>query len=211
MPNEWSDDIIMKTNIYIIRHGETDMNKKMALQGRSNTQLNGNGIEQAKAAGECFAADGIVFDKVYSSPLDRAIATAKLAAGLEDEAAELMLDERLLEMDYGPYEGLTLENPPKEILYFFSDFVNHPAPEGMEQLSSVVGRLGEFLEEIKEEAQGAEKNILISTHAIAMKGALEYLTPESKGAYWSKNIGNCAVYKTVYEDGSFSVPCELSF
>mgnify|MGYP002627570608 CR=1 FL=1 len=59
-----------------------------------------------------------------------------------------------------------------------------------EQLASVIERVGRFLEGIK----GAEGNILISTHAIAMKGALEYLTPASQGTYWSKYIGNCAVY-----------------
>ena len=50
------------------------------------------------------------------------------------------------------------------------------------------------------------KNILISTHAIALKGALEYLTPESKGSYWAKNIGNCAVYRTELTDGAFLAP-----
>ena len=69
------------------------------------------------------------------------------------------------------------------------DFVNVPAPEGMEPLPDIVKRLGGFLKDIVREAES--KNILISTHAIAMKGALEYLTPDSKGSYWAKNIGNC--------------------
>ena len=41
---------------------------------------------------------------------------------------------------------------------------------------------------------------MISTHAIAMKGLLEYLTPESQGRYWSKYIGNCAVRISVNQD-----------
>ena len=36
----------------------------------------------------------------------------------------------------------------------------------------------------------------------------EYLTPEARGAYWSKTIGNCAVYLTRYRDGAFTVPVE---
>jgi broad specificity phosphatase PhoE len=84
------------------------------------------------------------------------------------------------------------------------DFVHHPAPEGMEPLSSVVDRAGRFLEEIRE--QGG--NILISTHAIAMKGILEYLTPSSHGAYWSRHIGNCAVYVAENENGIIGVPKE---
>ena len=63
------------------------------------------------------------------------------------------------------------------------------------------------MDSIMEEAK--EKQILISTHAIAMKGILEYLTPASEGRYWSKYIGNCAVYKTEIKDGGYAVPEEV--
>ena len=75
----------------------------------------------------------------------------------------------------------------------------------MESLESVTGRLGEFLEEILEEAAGGG-DILISTHAIAMKGILEYCTPESKGSYWSKYIGNCEVYTAENQEGRIGIP-----
>lgn len=74
----------------------------------------------------------------------------------------------------------------------------------MEPLHEVVERLGRFLEDIKEEAETS--NILVSTHAIAMKGALEYLTPESRGSYWSKYIGNCNIYAAEVRNGTFTVP-----
>lgn len=189
--------------LYIIRHGQTQLNKAFALQGRSDLPLNEEGCRQAQESGRWFEEQGIVFDKVYSSPLQRAVRTAKLCA----PGVPVILDERLIEMDYGPYEGADLKSPPPQILEFFSDFAHNPAPEGMEQLSSVVNRLGELLQEIREEAQ--HSNILLSTHAIAMKGALEYLTPGSNGSYWSKHIGNCAVYRAQVLEGSFSVPEEL--
>ena len=114
-------------------------------------------------------------------------------------------DDRLIEMDYGPYEGMTLQNPAPEVLHFFKDFVHNEAPEGMETLSSVVKRAGEFIEEIKD-LQG---NILISTHAILMKGILEYLTPDANGSYWSKYIGNCAVYAADNAGEIFGIPKEV--
>jgi hypothetical protein len=43
-----------------------------------------------------------------------------------------------------------------------------------------------------------------------MKGALEYLMPESKGSWWSTYIGNCAVYMTEYKDGSYTLPQEIN-
>lgn len=186
--------------LYIIRHGKTEMNAKMLMQGRSDHPLNEAGIAQAEEAAERFAEMGVRIDKVYTSPLVRALQTAKKIA----PDAELTVDERLIEMDYGPYEGMDLMNPAPEVIDFFMDFVNVPAPEGMEPLPAIVKRLGNFLEEIAMEAES--KNILISTHAIAMKGALEYMTPESKGSYWAKNIGNCDIYASEVKNGKFSVP-----
>ncbi len=206
--------------IYIVRHGQTEMNNAKVLQGRSNHPLNNTGVEQAKEVGAWFREQGIQFDRIYSSPLTRAIQTAYLIAGREadvDDAGEpkpkictdysgatVITDERLIEMDYGPYEGMSLADPAPEVITFFSDFQNNPAPEGMESLSDILKRSGEFLDEIRQIA--VNETILISTHAIAMKGLLEYLTPESNGAYWSKYIGNCEVYTAEVVNGYFTVP-----
>ncbi|MBR1660468.1 MAG: histidine phosphatase family protein, partial [Oscillospiraceae bacterium] len=154
--------------IYLIRHGQTALNSAQALQGRGDHPLNETGLQQARRAGEALRRRGIVFQRVFTSPLIRAVQTAEAVA--PEVAAET--DPRLIEMDYGPYEGTDLRNLPPEILFFFSDFAHNPAPEGMEQLSSVVERVGAFLEELRP----LRGNILVSTHAIARKGALEYLT-----------------------------------
>ena len=187
--------------IYIVRHGQTEKNKANVLQGRSDVPLNDAGRRQAEEVRDRFREAGIRFDLVYTSPLIRAVQTAEIIAG----GTPQIVDERLIEMDYGPYEGMDLSNPAPEVLTFFRDFVHNPAPDGMEPLQAVVDRLGTFLEEIRKEA--AERNILLSTHAIAMKGALEYLTPDSHGSYWSKYIGNCAVYTAeITLEGAWSIP-----
>ena len=189
--------------LYIIRHGQTEMNTKMLMQGRSDHPLNSTGAAQAEEAAGRLADMGVKIDKVYSSPLIRALQTAGKIA----PHTETVVDERLIEMDYGPYEGMDLNDPAPEVMEFFRDFVNVPAPKGMEPLQDVTARLGSLLEEIKEEA--AVKNILLSTHAIAMKGALEYLTPGSNGSYWSKYIGNCEIYAADVRDGAYTVPAGL--
>ncbi|MBR3166501.1 MAG: histidine phosphatase family protein [Lachnospiraceae bacterium] len=190
--------------IYIVRHGQTAKNKANILQGRSDIPLNGTGIRQAEETGRKFADAGVILQKVWSSPLLRARQTAEAIA----PGVPCFTDGRLIEMDYGPYEGMDLNDPAPEVLTFFRDFVHNPAPEGMEPLSDVVRRAGEFLEEIRQEA--ASVDLLISTHAIAMKGILEYLTPDAHGKYWSKYIGNCEVYAAeVNGDGTFSVPYQV--
>lgn len=185
--------------IYIVRHGKTDLNQANVLQGRSDHPLNEEGVDQARKAAE--KLKGISFTYVFSSPLQRALQTAKIIV----PDLEPIKDDRLIEMDYGPYEGSDLRKPDPELLRFFSDFVNEKTPEGMEELSHIVERTGEFLKEI----QNLNGNILVSTHAIAMKGLLENLTPDSKGSYWAKHIGNCAVYVTENKNGNFSIPVEI--
>ena len=196
--------------LYIIRHGETAKNRKNVLQGRSDQPLNELGKDQAEEAGALFSLNGISFDAVYSSPLIRAVQTAEqiLKRSVTGRRLpDIIKDDRLIEMDYGPYEGMDLTDPAPEVMAFFMDFAGTPAPEGMEQLSTVVSRLGDFLEEIREEARTG--NVLLSTHAIAMKGALEYLTPDSGGSYWSKYIGNCDVYISEVTDRGYGVPHKL--
>lgn len=187
--------------IYIIRHGKTELNQNNVLQGRSDHPLNEDGIRQAEQAADKLR--GIEFAHVFTSPLIRAVQTAKIMA----PDRMIIVDDRLIEMDYGPYEGTDLHNLPPEIITFFSDFVHNPAPAGMEQLDSVVSRAGAFIEDIRH----LSGNILISTHAIAMKGILEYLTPESHGSYWSKYIGNCAVYAAENMNGMIGIPQEMCF
>lgn len=192
--------------IYIVRHGQTAKNKANVLQGRSDIPLNEKGRKQAAQVRDQLAAAGICFDRVYSSPLIRAMQTAQIIA--QDKA--VIIEERLIEMDYGPYEGMDLNDPAPEVMTFFRDFVHNPAPEGMEQLHDIVARLGTFLDEIRKEA--VSHNILLSTHAIAMKGALEYLTPGSGGSNWSRYIGNCAVYAVgSTPDGNWTAPQEWKF
>ena len=85
--------------LYIIRHGKTEMNAKMLMQGRSDYPLNETGIAQAEEAAGRFADMGVRIDKVYTSPLIRAVQTAERIA----PDAELAVEQRLIEMDYGPY------------------------------------------------------------------------------------------------------------
>ena len=87
--------------IYLIRHGQTETNKEHRLQGRSDIPLNDLGRKQAQTAAGWFRSQGIVFDIIYSSPLIRAVETARIIA----PDAHIDTDERIIEIDYGIYVG----------------------------------------------------------------------------------------------------------
>ena len=188
-----------KAVLYLVRHGKTRKNRSGLLQGRSDDPMSEEGVGEAEAAAAWLRENKIVFDRVFSSPLGRAVRTAEILSG----GFPAILDERLLEMDYGPYEGTDMRDPPPEITEFFRDFIRNPAPAGMESLDAVRERAGSFLNDLKEEVSGT---VLVSTHAIALKGLLEVLTPESKGGYWSTYIGNCDIYRTELTENGYTVP-----
>ena len=62
--------------LYIIRHGQTEMNQRQVLQGRSDLPLNAAGEAQARQAAE--RLKGVRFDHVFTSPLQRAVQTARI-------------------------------------------------------------------------------------------------------------------------------------
>jgi broad specificity phosphatase PhoE len=101
--------------LYFVRHGETDFNVAQRLQGRYETRLNARGRGQAVACGgilrDLFARDGhnaSDFDYV-SSPLMRARETMELLRGtLGVPPQAYALDDRLMEISYGQWEGFTL-------------------------------------------------------------------------------------------------------
>ena len=87
--------------VYLVRHGETEWSRARRHTGRTDLPLSPVGEAEAKALGRHLR--GLEVDRVLSSPLTRAVTTARLA-GFGDR---LETSDALLEFDYGDYEGLT--------------------------------------------------------------------------------------------------------
>ena len=101
--------------LYFVRHGETDFNVAHRLQGQYQTSLNMLGRQQAAIAGQVlrdlFARGRRQANEFHyvSSPLNRARETMEIVRGvlgLDTHAYET--DDRLMEISYGAWEGLTL-------------------------------------------------------------------------------------------------------
>mgnify|MGYP001142227922 CR=1 FL=1 len=93
------------TVFYLIRHGETDWNATGRWQGHADVPLNENGREQARRLGARLRREGVRFDAIYSSDLQRAWATATIiGAALSTQPQPLVA---LREIDVGRWSGLT--------------------------------------------------------------------------------------------------------
>lgn len=92
------------TRVLLVRHGETDWNVALRLQGHTDIVLNARGRAQAQRLRQALA--GETLDAVYSSDLQRAWATAQAIA--EATGAPLHPETALRERGFGCFEGLTL-------------------------------------------------------------------------------------------------------
>jgi broad specificity phosphatase PhoE len=91
----------MGVELYLVRHGETEWSRARRHTGRTDLPLSPAGEAEAAALGRHLR--GLEVDRVLSSPLTRAVTTARLA-GFGDSVE---LTDALLEFDYGDYEGRT--------------------------------------------------------------------------------------------------------
>lgn len=140
-------------DLYIVRHGETGYNKMDLLQGRIDIPLNQKGIEQAEQTRK--ELEQVTFDVVISSPLKRAIETAKIIA----PDKEIQIDNRLIERNLGEYEG----RPSRLCDFNFYDnlLANH-TEKGMEPILDLIVRVRNLILELKEKYSNS--TVLLVTH-----------------------------------------------
>jgi broad specificity phosphatase PhoE len=146
----------------LIRHGPTAWNAARRFQGRSDIPLSAQGRAHARALASALRLEG--FDKVYSSDLGRALQTARAIA--EASGAEVVIDARLREFDFGRWEGLTWE----EIVAAYPALVGSTptaatdyAPDEGESFADVRRRVQEFLDGLP--APQPDSPIGVVTHA----------------------------------------------
>ena len=167
--------------LYIVRHGQTDWNILKKRQGHTNIPLNETGIKEASKLKE--ELKDIKFDYVISSPLDRALETAKIISGKNP-----IIDERLIERNNGKLEGLTGDeiNRLQEQDNYSDELYE------VETICDLQKRAEDFLKDILDKYP--HKAILIVTHVGIIINMRCYLDGEVDdiGKYV---LGNCEVYK----------------
>ena len=135
--------------VALVRHGETDWSRTGRHTGRSDVPLTEQGERQAQAVGQ--ALRGRSFALVWSSPLQRARETARLA-GFEPE-----LRDDLAEWDYGEYDGLTTPEIREQVPDWTIWRYGAPGGETVEQLSARADR-------VVAELARADGDVLVFSH-----------------------------------------------
>ncbi len=171
-------------DIILIRHGQTENNVNRIFSTK-NTRLTEKGREQIKKTKTY--VDTLSFDKVYVSPLCRAIETMKIL-GLEGKK-----EERIKEVDFGLFEGNTYEaikeKYPDEVEQWNEDYINYVTPKG-ESIKLAYERVTSFLEEISQK----DEDVVLVCHDGVTRIALS----------WVFDNVNC-FFKFKVENGSVNI------
>ncbi|MET0244141.1 MAG: histidine phosphatase family protein [Flavitalea sp.] len=152
--------------IYLLRHGQTFWNaENNRYCGRSDIGLTELGYLQAEEARK--QLEGLKFEAIYCSPLQRAFITATIASGAsKDDTITIIKDERLIESDFGSWEGKTKDEFVAENEQLWINWMADPAvaPAGGtgETATDVLLRVNDFYKSLQ--SKHMDGNILIVAH-----------------------------------------------
>ena len=171
--------------IYFARHGQTQWNKDNRVCGRTDLLLTEKGKEQAKKLAQNLSLEKI--DVIISSPLKRAVQTSEIVAEILD--CEILIDDRLIEQNYGIYESVDRKdagflNNKRNFAYRY--------PDG-ESMMQVAARVYPLLEEVREKY--SDKNVLLICHGGVCRVLKTYFQDMTNEEYFNYSLENAGFEK----------------
>lgn len=207
-----------KTTIILVRHCEAEGNSLRIFQGHWNGKITKNGKTQLGYLSEKMR--DYPFDFLYSSPLSRAVSTAKACNKAYN--LPIFINNNLIEINGGKWEGKRWDSFPndfnKEITYWTYEPHKFVAPDG-ESMTDVYKRMSETITLIAKKHQG--KRICIASHGCSIRNFLCF----AKGlnvsflndVEWCDNTGICVIEydeefnpSIVVENDSSHIPKDVS-
>lgn len=161
-------------DFYFIRHGEAEhnaLNPELMCSRSDEARLTQLGREQAALLGCRLFDEGVILDKMYSSPAVRPRETAEIALSYMGRSIEnVIVDERLIEMSHGTAEGMPRKEvfTPERLVEIDKDIWNYRWEEGESQ-RDVAERMMSWVEDAIQELGGSDATVGVFTHSMAIK------------------------------------------
>lgn len=175
-------------NLYVMRHGEVDFNLKNQINGRNNCKLNDTGIKQAISKRD--EIGNLNIDFIFCSPLERTKQTCMYA---NQNNISVIYDDRLMERDSASMQYESVNILDLDIWYDINKEIVYKDSEGFK---SILNRISEFLNEIKEKYD--DKNILLVTHGDVCKAIYMYFNKNEKLNISKFEQKNCEIIKYIF-------------
>jgi len=171
--------------LVLVRHGESEWNKKNLFTGWRDVGLTEKGIAEARAAGRKLKAQGLRFDVAFTSALVRAQHSLDLVLEeLGQQGIPVSKDQALNERDYGDLSGLNKDDArakwgAEQVHVWRRSY--DVAPPGGESLKDTAARvLPYYIQEILPRVLRGD-NVIVSAHGNSLRAlvmVLEHLSPQ---------------------------------
>ena len=174
--------------LFVARHGQTTWNAQDRVLGRTDLPLTEEGLRQAFVLAQKTAE--LQLDMIITSPMLRARQTA--AAVGETTGLPVQVDQRLIEQDYGIYEGVSRfdEGFLANKRHFSFRYT------GGESMMDVAHRVYGLLEELREKYAG--KNVLLVCHGGVCRVIRTYFEDMTNEEYFSYSPDNAFVAQYIF-------------
>ena len=181
--------------ILFARHGETEANRQRLALGRADPSLTERGSSQAGALAERLGPTEVA--TVFTSPLLRARETAAPIAAAA--GVELVVDDRLIELDYGEWDGKSFPDLPPDAL---ARWRNDPtfAPPGGESLRAVATRVADFCTEVLD-----GPTVVAVSHVSPIKAAVTWALGAGEELGWRMFLDLASITRIAGRDGQASL------
>ncbi len=187
--------------LLLVRHGLSSFNSEQRIQGRNDlSRLTTEGEEQALRTGEALA--DLQINAVYSSPLERAAKTATILTKQIKQNHSLIIDQGLLEIDLGPWSGLTAEEIKEK---FPSDYntwkkqpnklvLKHEDGSNYYPIEELIKQAKEFLDKIlQQHSPEMDKNVVIVGHNAILRCLILLLVGEPDNGFRRIRLDNASI------------------
>jgi ribonuclease H / adenosylcobalamin/alpha-ribazole phosphatase len=191
------------TRMLLLRHGQTELSVQRRYSGRGNPALTDLGRRQAEAAADYIARRGGIA-AVITSPLQRAYDTA--AAAAKALKVDVVVDDDLIETDFGAWEGLTFAEAAERDPELHPNWLRDTAvsPPGGESFASVQERVRRLCDRIIAEYGG--KTVLVVSHVTPIKTVLQLALDAGPSVLYRLHLDLASLsIAEFYPDGKASV------
>jgi broad specificity phosphatase PhoE len=187
------------TTLVLVRHGETEWNRKGRWQGHADIPLSDEGRAQARLLAERLRREGALFDHIYASDLHRAFETASIVAETLNMPVNPLI--QLREMHVGAWSGMTSaevreRHPDQWERYARGE--DGPRGGHGETRAALTERVVGTIEELVRTHPG--QHLLVVTHGGPVHSLLSHIQRQT-GDVTTYRIDNTALTEICFEPG----------
>ena len=190
---------------FLMRHASTDANieDRFIGSGSPNESINTKGKLEARNVGKYLKNTAGKVDIIYCSPMKRCVETA---LEVSDEAGgEIITDDRLIEVDFGNWEGVRRVDIPKKEYDRYESDANYQIPGSKDTYNSNSARAKSFLDEMIANQTVHGKRVLVITHKTIGRIMVQTIEGTAHLHFRSIPMENASLRRVSVQDDKMSI------